>query len=336
MGPIITGIDGVSLTQEENELLAHPLVGGVILFSRNFAENAQLRALTQQIKTINPALTISVDHEGGRVQRFREGFSAIPSMREATRYNQNTPCLTELGWTLAAEVLAHGIDFSYTPVLDIDTVSTVIGNRAFADTPEQVTLAATTFIHGLKQTGMCNVTKHFPGHGSVVADSHIAMPVDERSFDEIKKWDMQPFINLIHHNLVDGVMPAHVIYPNVDALPACFSHYWLKSVLKKTLGFNGVIISDDMGMQGAVQIGDYPVRVQTALDAGCDAALLCNDKVGLFEVLDNLSITDYQMHGKALAGYRQKSFPSLADVKRDARWQKAQQHIQLIAEQQGM
>jgi beta-N-acetylhexosaminidase len=335
MGPIITGIDGTELSQIERELLTHPLVGGVILFSRNYAESTQLIELTRQIKLCKPELTISVDHEGGRVQRFRQGFSAIPSMRDASHFHKTSPCLTELGWTLAAEVLAHGIDFSYTPVLDIDTVSTVIGNRAFSDNPEDVVTSACDFIAGLKLAGMKNVAKHFPGHGSVVADSHIAMPIDERSLSDIQDWDMQPFVSLMTQNLIDGVMPAHVIYPEVDTLPACFSARWLQTILKQQIGFKGAIISDDMGMQGAVQIGDYPTRVKTALDAGCDAVLLCNEKYGLEQVLDGLSVVNYQGHGQALQCYRQKSFPTLAEVKSDLRWQRAQKLIQQIAELQG-
>ena len=271
IGPLITGIDGISLTSEEKEILKHPLIAGVILFTRNFEENQQLIALCKEIKACNAQLSISVDHEGGRVQRFKTGFTAIPSMFEAAKIEEQSEVLPHIAWTLAAELLARNIDFSYTPCVDLKGISEVIKERAFSSDPHAVAVAAEHFITGLHAATFPSIIKHFPGHGSVGPDSHIAMPVDTRSWNEIEQ-DLHPFKMLIKKGLADAVMPAHVIYSEVDSLPACFSPVWLQSILREKLAFNGVIISDDMGMQGAVQIGDYPTRVKAALDAGCDAA----------------------------------------------------------------
>ena len=325
LGPITTGIDDKTLSQEELELLAHPLVGGVILFSRNFENIEQLCALTKHIKTINPALLISVDHEGGRVQRFRDGFTELPSMSDAFMFANNG--LNDIGWTLAAELLACQIDFSYAPCVDVNGISQVVGNRAFSSEPMDVINGAKALIGGLHSAGMKSVIKHFPGHGSVGPDSHIAMPKDDRSFREISQFDLLPFKALIDLGIADAVMPAHVIYSEVDENPACFSPFWLQKVLRQQLGFNGPVISDDMGMQGAVQVGDYVTRVTKALQAGCDNVLLCNEKEGLYQVLDGLSIADFQEHGSRMKVFHQKRYPSWDDVKRDARWQNCQKLI---------
>ncbi|MDP4982288.1 beta-N-acetylhexosaminidase [Pseudoalteromonas tunicata] len=329
MGPILTGISGLSLLPEEVEYLQHPLVAGVILFTRNYHDNEQLIALTAQIKKISPMLLISVDHEGGRVQRFRDGFSAIPAMFEATSFQKkhNSPILADLGFTLAAELRAHGVDFSFTPVLDLNGISQVITTRAFASSPIEVIDAAKHFIGGLHSAGVKNVVKHFPGHGSVGPDSHIAMPVDERSKAEIFNSDMSVFKALVDSGCADGVMPAHVIYPDCDPKPACFSDYWLKQVLRNKLGFKGPVFSDDMGMQGAVQMGDYVTRTQSALDAGCDLALLCNEPHGLYEVLDGLEINLYQNHGQRGLAYLQKKNVTMMELKTDHRWLAAQSVI---------
>lgn len=329
MGPILTGIAGLTLQPEEIEYLQHPLVGGVILFSRNYFNNEQLCVLTAQIKKISPTLLICVDHEGGRVQRFRTGFSAIPAMQDAALFGKrsNRPILADLGFTLAAELRAHGVDFSFAPVLDLNGISQVITNRAFASSPNDVIDAAKQFISGLHRAGMKNVVKHFPGHGSVAPDSHIAMPVDERSKSEIFQSDLSVFKALFEAGCTDGVMPAHVIYPDCDSRPACFSDYWLKEVLRHQLGFKGPVFSDDMGMQGAVQMGDYVTRTQCALDAGCDMALLCNEPHGLYQVLDGLGINQYQNHGHRALAYLQSKSVSMIELKSDARWQAAQSVI---------
>jgi beta-N-acetylhexosaminidase len=328
LGPITTGIDGVSLSQEECDVLTHPLINGVILFTRNYQEPEQLLALCKSIKKLDPNLLISVDHEGGRVQRFQNSFTLLPTMQDAFTNAKNIVDLSYFGFTLAAELLASHIDFSYTPCVDINGISEVIGNRAFSSKPTDVIQAATHLIEGLNQAGMKNVVKHFPGHGSVGPDSHTAMPVDSRSLDEILKADFLPFAHLVKNGLADAVMPAHVIYDQVDTKPACFSPFWLQTILRQQLKFDGAIISDDMGMQGAVQMGDYPTRVEHALLAGCDSVLMCNEKQGLFEVLDKLSISKYQSHGHRMTAFNHRTYPEWDAVKSDKRWLACQKLIQ--------
>ena len=335
MGPILTGINGLSLEQHEVEVLQHPLVAGVILFSRNYEDNEQLIALTQQIKAISPTLLISVDHEGGRVQRFRHGFSAIPSMADAgiAQGKSTQEILLPLGFTLSAELRAHGIDFSFAPVLDINGISEVITNRAFSSEPDKAAVYAAQFISGMRRCGMKNVVKHFPGHGSVGPDSHIAMPIDERDKALIFSHDLRVFSQLMAQNLCDGVMPAHVIYSQCDEKPACFSTYWLQSVLRQQLQFNGVVFSDDLGMQGAVQMGDYLTRTKLALDAGCDIALLCNEPDGLYQVLDGLPICDYQHHGDNALSYLASTHFTMSELKTDTLWKQSQSIIARLNDQ---
>ena len=273
---------GTELTADDIKRLQHPLVGGVILFARNFVDNKQLSALTASIHAVRqPPLLIAVDHEGGRVQRFRDGFTKIPPMREFGKIwdidrKKAKALAIEAGWILAAELRAHGVDFSFTPVLDMDYGdSLVIGDRAFHGDATSINELAFSLMKGLKKGGMEAVGKHFPGHGFVVADSHVSIPVDERSFDEIAQNDMQPFRQMIDEGLA-AIMPAHVIYPKVDDKPAGFSQKWLQKVLRERLGFNGVIFSDDLSMEGASVGGDVTTRSLAALNAGCDMVLLCN------------------------------------------------------------
>ncbi|MDN7138910.1 beta-N-acetylhexosaminidase [Pseudidiomarina sp. 1ASP75-14] len=291
MTAVMIDLQGTEITSEERELLAHPAVGGVIYFSRNFTDIDQLHELVRQTRAAarNP-LILAVDHEGGRVQRFREGFSKIPAMgailTHANSREDAQHCAQELGWLMASEVLAMDIDISFAPVMDMNGVSEVIGERAFAKGAEHVTLLARSFIKGMHQAGMKATGKHFPGHGSVKADSHIAMPVDERSWEEILRTDLPPFIELA--NCMDAVMPAHVIYPAVDDKPAGFSARWLQHVLRAQLGFKGVIFSDDLAMAAATAAGTMPERAIAALDAGCDMVLACNDRAGAKAVLEAL------------------------------------------------
>ncbi|HEX5539018.1 MAG TPA: beta-N-acetylhexosaminidase [Methylophilaceae bacterium] len=282
LGPVMLDVVGTELTADDIRRLQHPLVGGVILFARNFASPAQLKALTASIHAVRqPPLLIAVDHEGGRVQRFRDGFTHLPPMRELGKiWDKNPRQARQLaeaaGWILAAELRAHGVDFSFTPVLDVDFGnSAVIGNRAFHRDTQAIADLAQALMAGLKRGGMAIVGKHFPGHGYVAADSHTEIPVDERSFAEIERIDIEPFRRLIDAGM-QAVMPAHVIYPQVDDKPAGFSRIWLQQVLRKHLGFNGVIFSDDLSMEGAVVAGNVTQRAMAALSAGCDMVLVCN------------------------------------------------------------
>jgi beta-N-acetylhexosaminidase len=294
LGPVMLDVVDKELNAEDVKRLQNPLVGGVILFSRNFESPAQLKALTASIHAVRqPPLLISVDHEGGRVQRFQDGFTKIPPMREFGKIWDDNPkkakaLAEEAGWILAAELRAHGVDFSFTPVLDMDYgESQVIGNRAFHLKAQAIHELAYALMHGLRRGGMPAVGKHFPGHGFVVADSHVAIPVDDREFDEIAQNDLQPFRQMIDDG-IQAIMPAHVIYSKVDEKPAGFSPRWLQKVLRERLGFDGVIFSDDLSMEGAGVAGDVTARALAALNAGCDMVLLCNQPDKADELLANL------------------------------------------------
>ena len=283
--PLVLDVAGLTMSEAERARLAHPLVGGLILFARNFESRAQLTELCAEIKAIRPDLLIAVDHEGGRVQRFRtDGFTHLPAMRtlgelwmeDALRA---TAAATATGFVLASELRACGVDFSFTPVLDLDHgESSVIGERSFHRDPRVVSLLAQSLMQGLLLAGMGSCGKHFPGHGFVKADSHVAVPVDRRSLKAILAEDAKPFEWLSLS--LSAVMPAHVIYPKVDSRPAGFSRRWLQQILRDRLGFGGAIFSDDLGMQGARVIEGraigYTEAALAALDAGCDLVLLCN------------------------------------------------------------
>ena len=282
IGAVMLDVAGKVLTPEDEARLRHPLVGGVILFTRNYESMSQLMALTASIHALRtPPLLIAVDHEGGRVQRFRDGFTRIPPMRELGKLWDAHPkrakaLAQEAGYVLAAELRACGIDFSFTPVLDVDYGSSgVIGDRAFHADPQAIAELAHSLMIGLKHGGMHTVGKHFPGHGFVRADSHLEIPVDERSYTDIELSDLIPFRQMVNFGLT-AVMPAHVIYPKVDSLPAGFSKKWLKDILRGELGFEGVIFSDDLSMEGATVAGGIVQRAEAALQAGCDMVLVCN------------------------------------------------------------
>ena len=294
LGPVMLDVTGLRVTSEEKEILRHPSVGGVILFARNFESPRQLTALTADIRGLRrPELLIAVDHEGGRVQRFQEGFTRISPMRSlGERWEIDAAearALAEAtGYVIAVELRSHGVDFSFAPVLDVDFgASSVIGDRAFSDEPEVIAMLAGAFAAGLAAGGAASVGKHFPGHGHVKADSHVDVPVDERGLGEIEAADLRPYRGLIANGLA-GVMPAHVIYPAVDSRPAGFSAVWLKDILRGRLGFDGMIFSDDLSMEGASVAGGVVQRAEAALAAGCDMILVCNAPQAAHEVLDGL------------------------------------------------
>ena len=292
IGPVILDLSGPQLSPEDRRRLTHPLTGGLIHFARHFESPAQMRALNAEIRTLRPELLISVDHEGGRVQRFQEGFTAIPPMRSLGElWNVNADgAIAEarrLGKVMAAELIDHGIDFSFTPVLDLNHgESSVIGDRAFHRDPLAVSQLATALMLGLSDGGMASVGKHFPGHGYVQADSHHEMPLDTRTLADIESDDMVPFAKLIDAGL-DAVMPAHIVFSAIDDQPAGYSRVWLQDILRGTLRFDGLIFSDDLGMAGAKGAGDMRARAGLALEAGCDMVLVCNDLEGA----DNLLAT---------------------------------------------
>ena len=294
LGHAMIDVEGLELTAADRERLMHPAVGGVILFGRNFESPRQLLALTRSIRALRrPALPIAVDHEGGRVQRFKAGFTAIPPMRELGRRfdADNAAGLADaraVGYVIGAELQAHGVDFSFTPVLDLDHGgSSVIGDRAFHKDAATVAIVAAALQEGLAAAGMNSVGKHFPGHGFVRGDSHHEIPVDERSYEQIERDDLQPFAVLARAGM-GGVMPAHVIYPAVDEKPAGVSRVWLQDGLRRRLRFDGVIFSDDLSMEGASTAGGIVERAEAALRAGCDMALLCNDPKGAETLLEGL------------------------------------------------
>jgi beta-N-acetylhexosaminidase len=282
-GPVMLDVAGLELTAAERERIAHPLVGGVILFARNYTEPDQLKALTGAIRALrDPPPLVGVDHEGGRVQRFRNGFAVLPAMRTlGEQWDRNAAAAAaeaeRIGSRIAAELGAHGIDFSFTPVLDLDYGhSAVIGDRALHRNPNAVAHLAAALCRGLSEGGMAAVGKHFPGHGFVGTDSHAEIPVDRRPLTVLEKADLVPFGALVRLG-IDGIMPAHVVFSAVDDRPAGFSSIWLQEVLRRRLGFAGLIFSDDLSMAGAQGAGDIVARAEAASAAGCDMVLVCND-----------------------------------------------------------
>ena len=313
LGPVMLDIEGCDLTDEDRRRLRHPQTGGVILFSRNYRDPEQLAGLCREIHQLrDPRLLIAVDHEGGRVQRFRDGFQAIPAMGHLGDLYDDEPqqalqLAETFAWMMSAELLHYGVDLSFAPVLDVaDPVSSVIGDRAFHRDPEAIAHLANAWVRGMRRAGMEAVGKHFPGHGSVEGDSHHVMPFDRRSFDRIDALDLVPFRRVIRTHLA-GIMMAHVIYERVDALAAGYSSYWIETVLRGRLHFDGVVFSDDLSMAGAESVGGYAERARRALDAGCDILLVCNNPEGADEVLQSLQgysnpVTQMRMirlHGQA-------------------------------------
>ena len=338
LGPVILDLEGLELTAEERELLRHPAVGGVILFPRNYRDPDQLAALTTAIHGLRePRLLISVDQEGGRVQRFREGLTRLPPAARFGQLARRNPhharqAAEAVGWLMAAELRALGVDFSFAPVLDLDRgVSGVIGDRAFADTINGVSDLARAWCEGARAAGMASVGKHFPGHGGVAADSHAELPIDDRRFAEIEMEDLVPFERLIRHGL-EAVMPAHVLYSHVDARPAGFSPFWLKEILRGQLAFQGVIFSDDLNMGAAAAGGGYADRARAALDAGCDILLICNNRPAALEMVDALRYyDDPTIHLRCLRMHGRGSLDR-AHLHLDPRWQKGVREVGALEE----
>ena len=337
LGPVMLDVAGLTLTDEEREVLRHPLVGGVILFARNFESTEQLEALTRDIHSLrNTPLVIAVDHEGGRVQRFRTGFTRLPPMRIFTDIWNREPeeaCVAAraTGYILAVELRARGVDLSFAPVLDLDYgTSAVIGDRAFHRDPAIVTALAEALVDGMNEGGMGSVGKHFPGHGFVAADSHTEIPIDKRSFDQIWSEDLVPYRRRLGRRL-SGVMPAHVIYEQVDSNPAGFSRLWLQDVLRDRIGFDGVVFSDDLSMQGATVAGDIVARANAAMDAGCHMVLVCNAPESARELLARWDYEPNVALGKRLLRLVPPAAPPLSEIESLPQYQNARAQASLLA-----
>lgn len=339
LGPIMLDLPGVELDTESRDLLRHPLVGGVILFARNFHSAEQVTQLVSEIHAIRETeLLVAVDHEGGRVQRFREGFTRLPPVTDLGNiYDKNPNKAKELaeqtGWLNAAELRACGIDLNFAPVLDLDYgISTVIGDRAFHRSAEVVADIAHAYMIGMHEAGMAAVGKHFPGHGAIEADTHTQMAVDERRYVDIRADDILAFERMMHYNL-PAVMAAHVIYTECDDKPAGFSSFWMHDVLRNELGFNGAAFSDDLCMKGAEVIGDITARAEAALTAGCDMALVCNDRAATIQVLDELKVRINPVSNTRLLrlqGHR-RAHSSLSECQQDPLWRQAAKAINSYA-----
>lgn len=327
LGQLMVGIAGHQLSEEESRLLQHPQIAGVILFSRNYRDPDQLAALTESIHGLrDPSLLIAVDQEGGRVQRFRDGLTRLPAMAALGRLHDTDPAVARqqafaLGWLMAAELRALGVDFSFAPVVDLARgVSSVIGDRGFHALPEVVTELAGCWIDGMHEAGMPATAKHFPGHGSVAPDSHLELPVDTRPEPSLRNSDLLPFEELIRQQRVDAIMTAHVAYPQADNQPASFSRYWIGTVLRDDLGFAGVVVADDLDMEGAAALGDRAGRARVALEAGNDLLLLCNSLDARESVLAAMPPTPDAAASARIGGLR-RPFPAmtLAQVRQDPR-----------------
>jgi beta-N-acetylhexosaminidase len=321
-GRLMLDLAGISLADDEQALLQNPQVGGVILFARNVQSRQQVEDLVAQIRAVAPHLLIAVDQEGGRVQRFRDGFSQLPAMQQvgdlcASDREAGLALSRDTGWLMAAEVIACGLDISFAPVLDVDRdTSSIIGDRAFSDQPELLIEVAAAFIQGMNEAGMAATGKHFPGHGGIFADSHLEAPVDQRHWEQLWQHDLRPFVALCPD--LGGIMPAHITFPAIDPDSVGFSRFWLREILRDKLGFNGVIFSDDLAMKGADVAGGYQRKAELALDAGCDMILVCNDRSGALEVLAFMTESKTSASERISGMLRTKSV-GWAELENDAR-----------------
>jgi len=333
LGPVMIGLSGFQIEPEEREMLMHPLVGGVVLFTRNYESIEQLQALVDELHGLrDPHLLIAVDHEGGRVQRFRHDFTLLPAIGQLAKvYQQDRKKAQQLsqtsGWLMAAEVRAVGIDFSFAPVLDIDKgVSQIIGDRAFSADAESVTDLARCYIRGMHEAGMAATGKHFPGHGSVVADSHLALPVDGRRYEDIELDDLVPFERLADSGM-EAMMIAHVLYENIDPHLAGFSRFWIQDILRQRLGFQGLIFSDDLEMEGASVAGTMPERANRAIAAGCDVVLVCQTQEAMVSTLEGMT----QQHAPAsqlrMVRMHGRKAPNRVQLQANPRWKRAVEQV---------
>ena len=304
-GPLVIDLQGPVMTAVEREALMHPLIGGVVLFRRNWYEAAGFEALVRELRQLRPGLLLTVDQEGGRVQRFVDGFSRLPAAASfGRRFDEDRAAgiasARAVGWLMASELRAVDVDMSFAPVLDLGVNQAVIGDRALHREPRAVTELATAWIDGAAEGGMASCGKHFPGHGTVGGDSHQSLPVDGRAMQEIESQDLQPFSTLINVGL-PAVMSAHVRYPTVDELPASLSGRWMRDILRNRLGFDGALISDDLSMVGAAAIGGLQDRIEAALDVGSDLLLICNAQAETIALLDCLSWRGSSEHRRRIA-----------------------------------
>lgn len=332
LGPVMLDLEGTALTVEERTLLARPEVGGVILFARNTESAEQVRELSLAVRSVRPDLLLAIDQEGGRVQRLRQGVTRLPSMARLAAGVARHPEITrrlcqDAGWLLGKEMAACGLDLSFAPVLDVDDgTSSVIGDRSFSDDPEIVAALGGAFIDGLHEAGMVAVGKHFPGHGGVAADSHHELPVDPRPMEALRQRDLVPFTRLAGR--LDGIMPAHVVYSAFDPRPAGFSPVWL-GLLRQSLGFKGVIFSDDLSMAGAAAAGSPGERALAALNAGCDMLLVCNDRAAAIEVIEACRQRPGASRLTRLRYGRAR--PQLSTLTALSRWRRVHAHLEALA-----
>jgi len=324
-GPLMLDLEGTSLSDDERDLLLQSPIGGVIFFARNISSKEQFIALTAEVSALRPELLLAIDQEGGRVQRLREGYTILPPMQVLGNLlvedsQRGAELLRNTGWLLAVEMIASGLDFSFAPVLDLDSSHCeVIANRSFSLDPGIASAAAGYFIEGMAEAGMAATGKHFPGHGGVTADSHLEIPYDSRSLEQLQDRDLLPFKALSHK--LQGIMPAHIVFPEVDDKAVGFSSYWLQNILRQELAFDGVIFSDDLSMKGADQMGSYAEKADAALRAGCDMVLVCNNRQGALEVLDFMQTRAEPVASPRLPVMKAKKQWQWSGLENDSRWQ---------------